>query len=423
MARVSVVIATYNWSEALACALRSVRLQTFQDFEVLVVGDACTDDSARVVADVGDPRFRWMNREQNSGGQWAPNNDAITLSKGEYIAYLGHDDLWYPTHLESLVRAAERHKADFVCGMAIMYGPPETGVRSVTGIFRDGEMDAGQFIVPSSMMHSRALFDRMGPWRDPAAVQMPSDCEFVRRAVESGAVFASTDELSVFKFNAAWRRDAYGSRQTAEQRAMLEKIERGADFRGDELIELVRAFVSHRNVEIRMPVPSEATAGAMRRTSLYKGAAIRKPAIEPLWVARRFTLGDQPASLEWYAPEVRDGKEIFRWSGPSAASTLRFPVSLPAATDIRIHVLAVADPQILRSLRVELNGQPVECTVASRDDGTHILQMRSGDPSPPDREVSIRIAVPRTTPRPHDSDRRPRGIAVGTVDFLPFGRP
>ena len=422
MARVSVVIATYNWSEALACALRSVQLQTFQDYEVLVVGDACTDDSAEVVAGTGDARFRWMNRERNSGGQWGPNNDGIAASSGEYIAYLGHDDLWYPTHLESLVRAAEKHKADFACAMAIMYGPPETGVRSVTGVFRDGAMDDGQFVVPSSMMHSRAIFERIGPWRDPAAVQMPADCEFVLRAVASGAVFASTDELSVFKFNAAWRRDAYGTRQTAEQQAMLEKIESGADFRRGELVELIRAFVSHRNVEIRMAHASEATAGAMRRTSIYKGAANRKPAIEPLWVARRFTLGDQPASLEWYAPETRDGKEFFRWSGPSTSSTLRFPVSFPAATDIRIHVLAVADPRILGELKVELNGEPAGCTVASRDDGTHILQIRSDKPSQTDREVSIRIGVLRTTPHPQDPDRRPRGIAVGSVDFLPFGR-
>ncbi|MBX3390959.1 MAG: glycosyltransferase family 2 protein [Phycisphaeraceae bacterium] len=418
----SVVIATYNWSEALACALRSVQLQTYQDYEVLVVGDACTDDSAEVVAKVGDSRFRWMNRAQNSGGQWGPNNDGIAASSGEYIAYLGHDDLWYPTHLKSLVRAAERQRADLACAMAIMYGPPETGVRSVTGVFRDGAMDAGQFVVPSSMMHSRALVDRMGPWRDPAAVQMPADCEFVRRAVESGAVFASTDELSVFKFNAAWRRDAYGNRQTTEQRAMLEKIESGVDFRREELTELIRAFVSHRNVEIRMPHASEATAGAMRRTSIYKGAASQKPAIEPLWVARRFTLGDQPASLEWYPPETRDGRETFRWSGPSTISSLRFPISLQAETDIRVHVLGVVDPQILGALRVELNGEPVACAVSSREDGTHVLQIRSDKPSPPGREVSIQIGVPRTTPRPQDPDRRPRGIAVGWVDFLPFSR-
>lgn len=44
---VSVIIPTYNWSTALACAVRSVLLQTMQDFEILVVGNGCTDDSDR----------------------------------------------------------------------------------------------------------------------------------------------------------------------------------------------------------------------------------------------------------------------------------------------------------------------------------------------------------------------------------------
>jgi len=363
-----------------------------------------------------------MNREKNAGGQWAPNNDGIAASSSEYIAYLGHDDLWYPTHLESLVQAAESKKADVACSLAIMYGTPESGVRSVTGVFRDGEMDASQFMVPSSMLHSRALIDRMGPWRDPEFVKMPADCEFVRRAFDSGAKFASTNALSVFKFNAAWRRDAYGRRQTTEQKEMLAKIERGDDFRPAELVEVIRAYVSHRNVEIRMPVPSEATAGAMRRTRSYKGTSATGSVIEPLWVARRFTLTDQPASLEWYAPETTGGREAFRWSGPSTSSTLRFPVSLPGATEIRVHVVGVVDPALLGSLEVELDGRSVACSVVSKEAGTHLLQIRSDGPTPTDRQVSIQIKVARTTPAAHDPDRRPRGIAVASVDFLPLSR-
>ena len=45
---VSVIIATYNWSAVLGCAIESVLLQTFKNFEVVVVGDGCTDDSEKV---------------------------------------------------------------------------------------------------------------------------------------------------------------------------------------------------------------------------------------------------------------------------------------------------------------------------------------------------------------------------------------
>src|SRR5271166_5410305 len=103
---VTVVIPTFNWSAALHCAIRSVLLQTMQDFEIFVVGDGCADDSADIVASFHDPRIRWHNLERNHGSQWVANNYALANARGEWIAYLGHDDIWYPTHLESILRAA-----------------------------------------------------------------------------------------------------------------------------------------------------------------------------------------------------------------------------------------------------------------------------------------------------------------------------
>ena len=94
---ITVVIPTYNWSSALRCAIRSVLLQTVQDFEVLVVGDGCTDDSAAVVAEFEDPRLRWHNLSQNHGSQWVANNFANENAAGDWIASLGHDDIWHPT--------------------------------------------------------------------------------------------------------------------------------------------------------------------------------------------------------------------------------------------------------------------------------------------------------------------------------------
>jgi glycosyltransferase involved in cell wall biosynthesis len=69
---ISVIIAAFNWSATLRCALTSVKLQTFADFEVLVVGDGCTDDSGAVVAAFDAPHFKWHNLGRNSGGQSAP---------------------------------------------------------------------------------------------------------------------------------------------------------------------------------------------------------------------------------------------------------------------------------------------------------------------------------------------------------------
>jgi glycosyltransferase involved in cell wall biosynthesis len=55
---VTVILPTYNSSGTLRLALESLRIQSFRDLEVWVVGDGCTDDSESVVASAGD-RFRW----------------------------------------------------------------------------------------------------------------------------------------------------------------------------------------------------------------------------------------------------------------------------------------------------------------------------------------------------------------------------
>mgnify|MGYP003477863702 CR=1 FL=1 len=89
MPRVSVIIATYNRSDVLRCAIRSVLAQSFGDFELLVVGDGCTDDSAAVVAGFADERVRWDNLEQNAGSQSAPNNRGLALARGRYVAFTG----------------------------------------------------------------------------------------------------------------------------------------------------------------------------------------------------------------------------------------------------------------------------------------------------------------------------------------------
>src|SRR5215207_8988791 len=120
---VSVVLATFNSRLTLACALDSVQRQTCQDFEVWVVGDACTDGTEATVAAIGDPRVHLVNLSDNSGSQAAPNNAGLRRARGRYVAYLGHDDLWFPWHLSDLLELASREGAGFVHGLGVLIEP------------------------------------------------------------------------------------------------------------------------------------------------------------------------------------------------------------------------------------------------------------------------------------------------------------
>jgi glycosyltransferase involved in cell wall biosynthesis len=70
--------------------------QTLADWELIVVGDRCTDDTEVVVRGFPDPRIRFVNLERNFGEQSVPNNEGVRLAQGRFIAYLNHDDLWLP---------------------------------------------------------------------------------------------------------------------------------------------------------------------------------------------------------------------------------------------------------------------------------------------------------------------------------------
>jgi glycosyltransferase involved in cell wall biosynthesis len=115
---VSVVVATYHRPDVLRCAIESVRRQTIRDWELLVVGDACTDGTADAVAAFGDDRIRFENLGRNVGEQAGPNNVGIARTTAPIVAFLNHDDVWLPTHLERGLEVLDGEGADLAFGAA-----------------------------------------------------------------------------------------------------------------------------------------------------------------------------------------------------------------------------------------------------------------------------------------------------------------
>lgn len=424
---VSVVIATYNWSAALRCAIRSVLLQTVQDFEVVVVGDGCTDDSAEVVAAFADPRLRWHNLDRAHGSQWAANNHGIRQARGDWIAYLGHDDVWYPTHLEALLRTAQRTGADLVASVAICYGPPGSGIHAVTGVFAGGVHGPRDFMPPSSIGHARSLVERTGYWRNPATTGLPVDCALLVDAVAGGARVASTGELTAFKFNAAWRRDAYRTKVTAEQEAMLARIERGIDFRHEELLRVIQSVVDDKLHRFVIPERVEDAPGALAaRNRRIKGVAPRfaPGELRPVAAPTRFALTDQDGPFEWHLEERDERFGAFRWTGPLTTSTIELPVVVDRPLEVGLHLLHVATPDLLRTLRLTVNGQPVPVRLAGTEAGTVMLHASIAPGGGGAARDHLRLALHlERTARPCDlgpsPDRRWLGVAVNWVEVAP----
>lgn len=238
---VSVVVATYNWSNVLRLAIASALAQTYPHLEVVVVGDGCTDDSEEVVASFGDPRVRWHNLPANTGSQSLPNNKGIELARGEYVAYLGHDDIWLPSHLALLMRAVLAGGAHLGSAVAEEIGPRGSGYRGLRGASGDWEDDASM-PVPSAIVHRARLTDEIGPWQDYRTIELPPDLDFVVRARQPGLTFARSHALTVFKFNSALRQDSYVLKPCEDQARYLRRIERERAFVARELVALALAF-------------------------------------------------------------------------------------------------------------------------------------------------------------------------------------
>jgi glycosyltransferase involved in cell wall biosynthesis len=241
-----VITATYNWSSVLRYAIQSVLRQTCQDFEMIVVGDGCTDDSAEVVASFGDPRLRWHNLPHYTGHQSAPNNAGLELARGRYVAYLGHDDLWYPTHLAHLTGALARTEADVAYTVVELIGPPGSGIRNACGISASGQYEPGMALPPTSLAHRRALVAEIGGWTDYRRSRLAPDQDFIARAFAHGKRFTAVGELTVFKFPASWRPNSYRERRSDEQAEYTRRMQAEPDFLNRELLALASAYALNR---------------------------------------------------------------------------------------------------------------------------------------------------------------------------------
>ncbi|MFK0003910.1 glycosyltransferase family 2 protein [Paenarthrobacter sp. NPDC090522] len=102
---VSIIISTYNRAEYIAECLNSIVAQTVQDFEVILVDDGSTDNTAEVVNSFGDARVRYFGRENR--GISASRNFGSDQALGAFIAVHDDDDIMLPWRLQSQLESLE----------------------------------------------------------------------------------------------------------------------------------------------------------------------------------------------------------------------------------------------------------------------------------------------------------------------------
>lgn len=198
---VSVRIATYHAPDLLCeRAIASLLRQTYTNWEALVVGDHCTDDTEERVRAVGDPRIRFWNLPfrgpypDDPRARWLvaganPANAGIRASRGAWIAPLDHDDEWEDDHIEVLLREAQRTQAELVYGRMRVVNE-ETGEQSELGAWPPA---MGQFAFQGAI-HHRGI----GAFEYDLNCQFsaePGDWNLARRMWAAGVRFGFLDRI------------------------------------------------------------------------------------------------------------------------------------------------------------------------------------------------------------------------------------
>ncbi len=269
--RVSIVIATYNWATVLPSSIGSVLDQTFTEFELLVVGDGCSDESADVVGAVDDPRVRWINLPQNTGHQAGPNNEGAARASGDVIAYLGHDDLWLPHHLEVLLGAIAAG-APVAHTTALRVDPG----RSPYATPEDGWVDTPEaWIPPTSVALPRAVLLAAGGWRLPRDTgYLDPEVELLGRVRELAGAPVWVPRLTCVKLSAGKRYGVYRTRPHFEQEYWLQVIRDAADPEA-ALLATIGGPADQAGVARRAPLPRRAWRSIRRRTRRRLGLRTR----------------------------------------------------------------------------------------------------------------------------------------------------
>ena len=224
---VSVIIATHNRPAVLRQTLKSLFRQTLQDWEAIIVGDACRPDTEATVTALGDARISYIDLPVNFGEQSGPNNIGFARARGRFVAILNHDDLWFPDHLASVSGWIDATGADVVIARSAVIEPAASNCsrHTILGAGRKGFYDPVITLgLASSQMIRRTALPMLGPWRPASQCICESSQDWLFRAWRKGAVIATMPHLTVLLLHSGTREGSYARDTAREQEELMDAM-------------------------------------------------------------------------------------------------------------------------------------------------------------------------------------------------------
>jgi len=199
--KISVCIPAFNGGRYLRQAIDSVLRQSRQDFELIVYDDASTDDTPQVVATVTDHRVRYFRNQRNKGVA-ATRNNCLAVARGECIAWLDADDLYYPEML-----AVQSAVLDRQPNVGLVHGAyhvidhegqrlPDWPLPFSSEVIESGreafrELILSNYITTPTVMVRRECHDQVGPFSETIGKSSTDWEMWLRLALRTDLAFTS----------------------------------------------------------------------------------------------------------------------------------------------------------------------------------------------------------------------------------------
>ena len=111
---ISIIVPVYNAEKYIKKTIDSVKAQTYSDWELILVDDGSTDNSAQEILASNDERIRYVRNESGKKGAAGARNYGISIALGRYIAFIDADDIWQKDKLQKTLDYMERNEYEFV---------------------------------------------------------------------------------------------------------------------------------------------------------------------------------------------------------------------------------------------------------------------------------------------------------------------
>jgi glycosyltransferase involved in cell wall biosynthesis len=194
---ISIIIPCYNSARFLEATLDSVFQQSFSDYEIIVINDGSTDNTAQIIDTFGD---KVRTESTPNRGASSARNLGTSLASGEFIQYLDADDLLLPNALEKRITALqqteadvaysdwqkleEQENADFTLGEIVAHKIEDISEDPEIAIFTDF------WCPPASLMYRKTMVDKIGRWNE--SLPIIQDARFLLDAALLGGKFFHT---------------------------------------------------------------------------------------------------------------------------------------------------------------------------------------------------------------------------------------